>query len=72
MMGHLEVKNKACFYGKIGKYPAEIICYACAVMCYLAGLNADGDKERLLGGVNVTLQISSKLLLAKPMQPKVW
>jgi hypothetical protein len=71
-MGHLEVKNKACFYGKIGNYPAEIICYACTVMCCLAGLNADGDKETLLEGANVTLQISSKLLLAKPRQPKVW
>lgn len=40
----LKTRNKACFEGKIVKHLVEIICYACTLMRYSAGLFAEMDK----------------------------
>jgi len=45
------------------KNPAEIICYACALMTYWAGLFPEMDKETLQAGVTTMLQIATKLML---------
>lgn len=42
--------------------PIEIVCYACSLMRYWAGLYAEGDKERLVEGVNVMFKIATKLI----------
>ena len=42
--------------------PIEIVCYACSLMRYWAGLYAEGDKERLVEGVNFMLKIVTKLI----------
>ena len=57
-----KTQNKACFDGIMIRNPASIICYACALMGYWAGLFLEMDKEALEAGVNTMLQIASKLL----------
>lgn len=42
--------------------PIEIVCYAYSLMRYWAGLYAEGDKERLVEGVNVMLKVATKLI----------
>lgn len=58
-------KQETCFDGKILRNPAEIICYACALMGYWAGLFPELDKEALEAGVKTMLQIAAKLLEKK-------
>lgn len=43
----------------------EIICHACALMKFRAGLQSDEDKEMLIIGVNAMLKMATQLL-AKP------
>ena len=57
-----KTRNKICFEGKTVNNPIEIVCYACSLMRYWAGLYAKGDKERLVEGVNVMLKIAMKLI----------
>jgi hypothetical protein len=45
--------------------PISIICHACALICYWAGLFLEGDKEMLIEGANTMLQITLKLLNKK-------
>jgi hypothetical protein len=58
-----KTRNKCCFEGRKIKNPAEIICYACALMTYWAGLFPEMDKEELQAGVTTMLQIATKLIL---------
>jgi len=58
-----KTRNKSCFEGKIIRNPAEIICYACALMTYWAGLFLEMDKETLQAGVTTMLQIATKLMI---------
>jgi hypothetical protein len=57
-----KTRNRACFDGKFLRHPAEIICYACALMGYWAGLFLEMDKEALEARINTMLQIAAKLL----------
>jgi len=60
-----KTRNKACFEGKLLNDPVSIICYACALMGYWAGLFAESDKEALIAGVTTMLEIATKLLNKK-------
>jgi hypothetical protein len=60
-----KTRNRACFDEKILRNPAEIICYACALMGYWAGLFPELDKEALEAGVKMMLQIATKLMREK-------
>lgn len=42
--------------------PLGIICYACSLMGYWAGLFVDVDKEALVEGANTMLKIAMHLL----------
>lgn len=55
-------RNRACFEKKIIRNPLEIICHACALMNYWAGLFAENDKEQLEEGVATMLRIAKELL----------
>ena len=55
-----KTRNKACFEGKLLKNPASIICYACVLMDYWAGLFMEIDKEALIAGANTMLQIARR------------
>lgn len=57
-----KTRNQACFDGKTLKNPASIICFACALMKYWAGLFLEMDREALEAGVNTMIQIAAKLL----------
>jgi hypothetical protein len=54
-----------CFEGKMVKTPPSIICNACALMSYWAGLYPAEDKDTLVARVNAMLQIAVKLLSRK-------
>jgi hypothetical protein len=56
------LENKACFEKKIIKNPLEIICHACVLMHYWAGLYTEMDKEELVEGANLMLQVAKGLL----------
>lgn len=60
-----KAQNKLCFEGKVVLNPLLIICHACALMTYWAGLYLAEDKETLEGGVNMMLEIAMKLLNKK-------
>lgn len=42
--------------------PVSIICYACALIGYWAGLFDEIDKEALIAGANTMLEIATRLL----------
>lgn len=44
---------------------ASIVCYACVLMGYWAGLYLEGDKEAILEGINTMLRIALKLVNKK-------
>lgn len=54
--------NSMCFEGKIMTSPITIICYACSLMGYWAGLFLDDDKAELIAGANTMLKITLKLV----------
>jgi hypothetical protein len=60
-----KAQNKTCFEGKMIQNPISIICHACALICYWAGLFLEGDKEMLIEGAHTMLQITLKLLNKK-------
>jgi len=57
--------NKACFEGKCIQDPTSIVCYACMLMGYWAGLYMGVDKEELVEGINTMLKIAAKLVSKK-------
>jgi hypothetical protein len=57
-----KTRNKMCFEGKVVKDPTSIVCYACALMSYWAGLYTGDDKDALIAGVNCMIEIAMKLL----------
>lgn len=59
------MRNKVCFEGKRIHDPASILCYACALIQYLAGLYPEGDKEDLKAGAETMLRIAIQLLSKK-------
>lgn len=57
-----KTRNKACFDGKLAKYPAEIVCYACAFMRYWTGLYLAEIQEMMVERVNTMLHVATRLL----------
>jgi hypothetical protein len=57
-----KTRNKACFDGKLLNDPISVICDACVLIGYWAGLFAEGDKESLVDGANTMLAIALKIL----------
>jgi hypothetical protein len=60
-----KARNKLCFEGKLILNPISIVCHACALMSYWAGLYAGMDREALEEGVNTMLRIATGLLNKK-------
>jgi hypothetical protein len=58
-------RNSICFEGKKGTNPITIICMACSLMCYWAGLFMEVDKDTLVAGANSMLSIALRLLKQK-------
>lgn len=71
----LELLPFAGLFGKLGtkhvlkekiiQNPISIICHACALISYWAGLFLESDKEQLIEGANTMLHIALKLLNEK-------
>jgi hypothetical protein len=57
-----KARNKVCFENKVILNPISIICHACALMSYWAGLYEGMDKEALEEGVTTMLRIATDLL----------
>lgn len=57
-----KTRNAVCFEGKTVNNPASIVCYACSLMGYWAGLFLENDKATLEAGVKAMLEIASKLV----------
>ena len=62
-----KARNKLCFEGKLILNPISIVCHACTLMSYWAGLYAGMDREALEEGINtIMLRIATGLLNKKP------
>jgi len=57
-----KTRNSACFEGKVVTSPIHVICYACSLIEYWAGLFLEEDKEQLIAGVNTMLKIAMQLV----------
>ena len=53
-----KTRNQVCFEGKAIRHPVSIVCYACALMSYWAGLFEGEDRKALEDGVDTMLQIA--------------
>jgi hypothetical protein len=53
-----KTRNKACFDNKRITHPAEIICYACCLMTYWAGLYPEGMQESIHGGAQSLVNVA--------------
>jgi len=62
-------EKKVCFDGKKFQNSIEIICYACALMCYWAGLYVEVDREMLINCVNTMLGVATEILTSKRKNP---
>lgn len=60
-----KTRNRVCFVKMKLLNPLSIICYACALMNYWAGLFLGVDNETLQASVEDMLQIATKLLNKK-------
>ena len=63
-------RNDICFEEKKITNPITIVCFACSLMCYWAGLFLETDKEALVRGVNLMMEIALKLLNKKSTKRK--
>ena len=57
-----KTRNNICFQGKNVTSPITIICYACSLISYWAGLFEDLDKEELSVGAETMLKIALQLV----------
>jgi hypothetical protein len=57
-----KMRNKICFEGKKLRNPIEIVCHACALIKFWAGLQKEVDKEALIQGVETMFKIAAQLL----------
>jgi len=64
------IRNDVCFEGRKITNPISIVCLACSLMCYWAGLFLEVDKEALVRGVNLMMEIAVKLLNKKSVKRK--
>lgn len=55
-------RNRAVFDKKLIKSPLEIICHACALMKFWAGLFAELEQEQLVEGANTLLRVAKEIL----------
>lgn len=60
-----KIRNKVCFEGKKLNNPAEIMCHACALITFWAGLYKEEDKKVLIEGADTMLKIALKILSKK-------
>lgn len=60
-----KTRNKICFEDKKIHDPISVVCYACALMKYWAGLYGEADKEALIAGGDSMLKIAIQLLSKK-------
>ena len=61
--GIWKTRNRVVFEHKmIIKHSLEIICSACAIMHYLAGLYPDSMKEIIVAGIDLMIQVALKIL----------
>ena len=61
--GIWKTRNRVVFEHKmIIKHSLEIICSACAIMHYLAGLYPDSMKEIIVAGVDSMMKVALKIL----------
>lgn len=65
LLGIMENRNKACFEKHLIKDPLEIICHACALVKYWAGLFPSIDKEKLEEGAATMLRLAKELLASQ-------
>lgn len=61
-----KARNSLCFENKLMLNPISIVCHACGLMSYWAGLYTGVDREALEEGVKMMLQIATNLLNKKP------
>jgi hypothetical protein len=66
-----KTRNRVCFEGHVVTNPITIICYACSLMSYWAGLFLEDDKEALIAGVNTMMEIAVKLLDKKKSKKRL-
>jgi spore maturation protein SpmA len=59
------MRNSIYSEGKSVTNPATIVCYACSLMSYWAGLLMVANKDALVAGVNTMLAIAVKLMTKK-------
>ena len=57
-----KTRNNICFQGKKVTSPITIICHACSLISYWAGLYEDLDKEELSAGAETMLKIALQLV----------
>jgi hypothetical protein len=60
-----KMRNSIYFEGKSVTSPATIVCYACSLMSYWAGLLMVANRDALVAGVNTMLAIAVKLMTKK-------
>ena len=59
------MRNTICFEGKKLHNPLEIVCHACALIKFWAGLQKEVDKGTLIQGVDAMFKIAVQLLSKK-------
>lgn len=60
-----KMRNKICFDGKKLHNPIDIVCHACALIKFWAGLQKEVDKETLIQAADTMLKIAVQLLTKK-------
>lgn len=60
-----KARNKACFEHKLIKHPAEIICHACSLMFFWAGLYKPDLQEQIADGVKLLLSMACRILVSQ-------
>ena len=59
------LETKLALRRRLSKKHLEIICYACALLHYWAGLYTEMDKEQPVEGANLMLQVAKGLLASQ-------
>lgn len=64
-----KARNKACFEHKLIKHPAEIVCHACSLMFFWAGLYKADVQEQIADGVKLLLSMACRILTSQRRTP---
>lgn len=57
-----KARNKACFENKLIKHPAEIVCHACSLLIFWAGLHKEELQSQIKEGVGALLALACQML----------